>query len=448
MARIDAGMHRAAEGVGMVMEKTFPNVLILSGEIPQMKDAGAILLHRLFAGHREDRLFVIGPQPHPDAELLDCPYKRLGMPLRRLERTRFSIHKRSLAALGLVPLPSHRKIMRLLGDFAPDVIVCVMANTPWVRVAERTARKLGVRLVLIVHDLNEEFEKVFPWAREGLFAQNRAVYRAAARRLCVSPEMVGFLQQRYGASGEVMYPNRSEWLQPRVAEMSLMLRAEGGPSSAPAPLTLGYAGSVAYGYGEELVRLIGVLRGAGVRLRMFSPRPTGILDALNHAKDVVEICGYRPAEEMWREIQKTCDAVILPYSNPAGSQELLYHTHFPSKLTEYVALGLPVVVAGPDFATGVRWALPEKWKSGRAEKPKDGSSAFQHFNVSDVPRLCPNGAVPCPDRETLAVVLKRLREDGALRCELARRTVEAGRRDFDPVVIRERFWDVLRGGGA
>jgi hypothetical protein len=40
-----------------------------------------------------------------------------------------------------------------------------------------------------------------------------------------------------------------------------------------------------------------------------------------------------------------------------------------------------------------------------------------------------------------------LREDGALREELARRAVEAGKRDFDPVAIRVRFWEILRGSG-
>lgn len=172
------------------------------------------------------RLFVIGPKPHPEAELLGCPYRELRMPLARLEKTRFSLHKRSLAALGMIPLPSHDRVMKLLGDFPPDVVVCVMANTPWILTAERTAQELGIPLVLIVHDINEEFEKVFPWAKQALFEKNRRVYRSAARRLCVSPEMAEFLEERYGVPGEVMYPNRSEELQPRPLAMSLTLRAE------------------------------------------------------------------------------------------------------------------------------------------------------------------------------------------------------------------------------
>lgn len=174
----------------------------------------------------DTKLFVIGPKAHAEAELLDCSYRELRMPFARLEKTRLSLHKRSLAALGMIPLSSHQRVMKLLGDFQPDVVVCVMANTPWILTAERTARKLGIPLVLIVHDINEQFEKVFPWAKQALFRKNRDAYRSAARRLCVSPEMAEFLEERYGVPGEVMYPNRSEELQPRPLEMSLTLRAE------------------------------------------------------------------------------------------------------------------------------------------------------------------------------------------------------------------------------
>ena len=238
-------------------DKMLPRVLVLSDEVPQTVNAGAILLYRLFAGYGESerlkqevkgletgagervsiselpsstsasaRLFVIGPKPHPNAELLDCPYRELRMPLRRLETSRFNVHKRSLQALGFVPLPPHRKILRLLGDFRPEVIVTVMQGTPFMCLAERTAKQLKIPLVLIVHDLNEEFEGVFPCARQALLEVNRRVYRAAARRLCVSPEMAAYLQERYGVPGEVMYPNRSQELQPRPLEMSLTLRAE------------------------------------------------------------------------------------------------------------------------------------------------------------------------------------------------------------------------------
>ena len=529
--------------------KSSPRVLVLSGEIPQTRNAGAILLYRLLRGYGHEalgerqtagegrgpltgdrpsgsenqpersvdrlhsnqlirvgegqgtadrlrtssselpsstsssaRLFVIGPKPHPEAELLDCPYRELRMPLARLEKTRLSMHKRSLTAVGLIPLPSHRLVMSLLGEFKPEVIVCVMANTPWVLTAERTARLLGVPLVLIVHDINEEFEKVFPWAKKALFEKNRAVYRAAARRLCVSPEMAEFLEQRYGVPGEVMYPNRSEELQPRALDDSLVLRASlqrheargerqedskrpeargarreesksnfdifkdappatSHPLQASAfPLTLGYAGSLAYGYGEALVDLIPVLREVGARILISTPRPPEKLKALLEANDVVEWMPHRAdINEMWRTMQERADVMILPYSNPARGNELLYRTHFPSKLTEYLALGMPVIVSGPEEATGLRWAKGRRQEAGDREQ-EAGDFERDDFDIS---RRAPNGAVACTTREDLVGCLLRLKQAGDLRMELARRALEAGRRDFDPAQIRLDLWHAL-----
>lgn len=573
-----------------------PCVLILSGEIPQTRNAGAIVLWRLFAGYGEGeklkhgkaerlkeesgyggqpeaadqetkgprdeggekrqgalgegreeaqnfekdyfgilqdgslaKLFVIGPKAHAGAELLPCPYRELRLPLARFDNTRFSVLKRSLVACRLIPLPSQRKIMSLLGEFRPEVLVCVMIDTPWMLLAERTARRLGIPLVLIVHDINEEFEKVFAWAKKALLERNRQVYRAASRRLCVSPELAKYLEQRYGVPGEVMYPNRSEELQPRAAELSLTLRAAadqktkrrrdqetdgsqagdfdrdhfdilkdsslvtrlpGGhlakprfSSQASAPLTLGYAGSLAYGYGEALVALIPVLREVGARILISTPRPPEKLKALLDATDVVEWMPHRAdIMDMWRMMQERADVMILPYSNPAGPHELLYRTHFPSKLTEYLALGMPVIVSGPEEATGVRYANAEKLsrglarqplgkpgkaeilkhekvepetarpktgpsqklKNGKAEKRKFQAADFQRFSVSEFLDFAPNGAIPCTSREELVAVLTRLKEVGGLRRELAERAIFAGKRDFDPGEIKKRFLKALR----
>jgi len=123
----------------MICEQ-LPNVLILSGEIPQTRWAGAIVLHRLFAKYPAEKLFVVGPKPHEEAEVLQCPYRELRMPLARFENTRFSVYKRSLAACGWIPLPLHRRTLPLLKGFKPEMVISVMANTPWMLTAECTAK--------------------------------------------------------------------------------------------------------------------------------------------------------------------------------------------------------------------------------------------------------------------------------------------------------------------
>jgi glycosyltransferase involved in cell wall biosynthesis len=210
------------------------------------------------------------------------------------------------------------------------------------------------------------------------------------------------------------------------------------------PLTLGYAGSLAYGYGEALVALIPVLREVGARILISTPRPPEKLKALLEATDVVEWMPHRAdIMDMWRTMQERADVMILPYSNPAGPHELLYRTHFPSKLTEYLALGMPVVVSGPEEATGVKWARGKRHEAiGEGQEAKGGEENFErdHF---DILKRAPNGAVPCTSREELVEVLRRLKGDGSLRRELAGRAVEAGRRDFDSLRIRLAFCNVL-----
>ena len=195
--------------------------------------------------------------------------------------------------------------------------------------------------------------------------------------------------------------------------------------------------------------LIPVLREAGARILISTPRPPEKLKALLEATDVVEWMAHRAdINEMWWTMQERADVMILPYSNPAGPHELLYRTHFPSKLTEYLALGMPVVVSGPDWATGLRYAQPEKLKSGKAEKLKFRAADCQRFRVSEFLNFAPNGAVPCTSREELVAVLRRLKVDRELRCELAKRAVEAGMRDFEPGRIKRDFANILAESAA
>jgi hypothetical protein len=106
----------------------------------------------------------------------------------------------------------------------------------------------------------------------------------------------------------------------------------------------------------------------------------------------------------------------LPYSHNPDLRSL-YETHFPSKLTEYLALGMPVAVTGPSYATGVRWGSrhPEGALTVADDTPERIRDAFYRA----APR---RGAQTTPGRGARA----------------------AGDQDFDPARIRTRFFDTLR----
>lgn len=385
-------------------------ILVFSSEIPQTSVAGGLLLYRLLQGLPADRLAVVGWRPRPESQLLDCAYHAPYTPWRRFEYSRFNRLHRTLRALRLVPLVPVAGVDRMLAGFRPDVVVCVMQFGTWYDSAMRYARSKGLPLVAILHDPNEAFDQVYGWARGLRDRADGRFYRFARKRLCVSPEMEAACFRKFGVHGDVLYPNRDTGLAPRPLEDSRTLRTQGR-------LTLGYAGTLGYGYGEQLVRLLPSFRDSGTRLVVY-----GKLDfparAILEREACIELRGFvRDPDEAWTAIKRDCDAVLLPYLNPPDAvHRQLYSSHFPSKLPEYLALGMPVIVAGPPEATGVRWA-----------------SAHPEAAI----------ALTESDPGAMTKLLARLRTDASLRLRLAADSVTAGNRDFDPLRIRGQFFAAL-----
>jgi hypothetical protein len=173
----------------------------------------------------------------------------------------------------------------------------------------------------------------------------------------------------------------------------------------PAQLTLAYAGSLGLGYRDGILALLPALEMTGTHLHVYS-----------HYKNVIEHpCilnrGFVPPEALWPTIQRECDAVLLPYAF-SGEYLRLYRTHFPTKLSEYCWTGMPMLLSGPEFATGIRWGL-------------------RHPEAALV-AIDPSATVGAP-------ILSRLRDDPALRHRLAAGSAALARTDFDPVLVRRQF---------
>jgi glycosyltransferase involved in cell wall biosynthesis len=258
-------------------------------------------------------------------------------------------------------------------------------------------------LVTIVHDVSEGFEKVYQCAKGAQKKEDGKFYRFARHRLCVSPEMEEFCFRKYGVRGEVMYPNRDESLRPRPPEWNRKLRK-------PPQLTVGFVGNVNYGYGEALVELLPVFEKTRSRLRIWGPSPGQECRALAENANV-SLEGFLPSPEVWEPVKRECDAVILPYSS-SDRMKQLYSYHFPSKLPEYLALGMPVIITGPKYATGIRWAL------------KNSRSCV--FAVTD-------------NKQKLHLILKQLKKSAQLRVELAHTALKTSKRAFDPRKTRIQF---------
>jgi glycosyltransferase involved in cell wall biosynthesis len=338
---------------------TDPRILILSGAVPQTWYAGSLLFYRLLQHHPPDRLKAVGPRPQPSSDTLACEYAEL-LPAAssRLDLTRLAEFKRSLQAVSPVGRIPDSRVDQAVGDFQADVVVTLMERFDYVEAAHRFCQRRGVPLAVVVHDRLESFERVYPafaHAQQRRFAE---VYRAAAVRFCISPEMERCLDTAYGAPGTVLYPNRSEELTPRPVDATATL------ASSPR-LTIGYAGAMNYGYGERIAEVMPMLADAGITLRVYSR------EAPPAIRGVVYAGAFRRTIDLWDQVKKECDLVWLPYSYNAEMRSL-YETHFPSKLTEYLALGMPALITGPAYATGVRWGMrhPEAAMTLADERPE------------------------------------------------------------------------------
>lgn len=390
----------------------FPNILVISQTIPQTVYAGCILLYRLLENYPPENLLVIGSAPHPDAKLLKCRYETLTLPLQRLDRTRFCRLVRSLRTFGLFPQFTLRSIHSRLKNFKPDLVISLMQVQPYYQLACRYAKINKLPLLLIIHDLAENFEITYKWAEKQQLANDCAAYQYASKRLCISPEMRDYLEKTYGYKGDVLYPNRDEHLTPRPLVESRTLKQ-------PGTLTIGYAGSLAYGYGIQLNNLLPALRETRTKLRVYSNLGAGDRRAGDDDSDAIAYCGFAASpHQTWSRLKKECDALILPYCwSDDLRQQNLYRTHFPSKLPEYLALGMPVIIMGPEYATGVKWGLQN-----------------------------PDAALVVTENNRAAWVkaFTQLKESVSRRETLSQRAIIAGDRDFDPVTIRSKFLQHVR----
>ena len=386
--------------------ENLPRVLFLTSEAPHTGAAGAIVFHRLLRDYPPDRLLVMTNQPPPPlAGRLACRYVHLPLAADRLNRTRLWPWKAILRSLGASSLPSLGAIDRQLQGFTPDVVVTLMQDSWYYDLAARYARHHGLPLVLFVHDLPSGFEPVPGWLASRQRARDAAVYRQAAARLCISRGMADWFLAEYGVPGEVLLPPRGDDTPAQAPETCRVLKIQ-------EQLTLGYAGGLHYGYGEQLLALLPMLRETGTKLEYFGPQPTGVVAALGAATDVIRFNGYAPTPaEAWRTLLARCDVILQPYLNPPGMHELQYRTHFPSKLGDCLSLGLPLLITGPEYASGVSWCAQHSGCALRVTEPS-------------VAALCD--------------ALFRLREQPALRQQLAS-GAQAAALVFDATTLRARF---------
>jgi len=381
-------------------------IAIITSETPNSLYAGSMQLLRVLRGYPADRLVVLGPEPPAGATRLDCDYRTLRFPIMRWRNTRFHRHAMSLVLLSKWVRPRPRQVVRVLGGFAADAVFTVMDNFSHYMTAYEYAQDRRLPLITMTMDAPDSFEKIFPSLRPLQQRRIAEVYRYAERNLCVSRQMTAHISTTYGCKAETFYFGPPEGVVPRAA-------AEAGRLCRDGRLVLGFAGSLSYGYGEAVERICRALQNSAVVIRIYSR------DEPRWSAGNMEYAGCLPSEELWGKFKEECDGSLLVY-NFDYHESRLYRTHFPTKLSEYAWLGMPMVMVGPDYATGIIWGLdhPEAALVHSARDLSGLPSALEHLSSS-------------PER----------------RVSMAEAAAGVARADFDPVKIREGFWEFLRGSG-
>jgi glycosyltransferase involved in cell wall biosynthesis len=394
-----------------------PRLLVVSDVNVERTGGGALALYRLLCTYPVNRLLIIS---YPTANwpgrierLPGAAYQDLSYRIPRFIFNRLNPFWPVFMAKYIT-----RRTHEVLGHaqaFQPDAILSVAHDYLWF-VADRVAATLGLPLHLILHDDWPHLQSLAArgWIRHLVVraceAMARRVLRRAAGVYAVSPNMAERYQRDYGVPCRVLYPSRGEdSLAPAVR-----VRPKVGE-----PLVVAYAGMIHQGWTADALRaLAGVLATMNGRLDLYGPYSDEIYAKWGMIAPNIKRLGFFPsARDMMQRVAASAHVLFVPAAF-TGEERRNVATLFPSKLADYTAMGLPLLIWGPSYSSAARWAFENP---GAAELVTDPNPASLHGP------------------------LRRLADPvQADRCATA--AVAAGMRDFDPQVVRGSFWTALAGG--
>jgi hypothetical protein len=385
--------------------------LLYIGDVPvESSYHGSALLYRLLQDYDPEKLCIIESnllRSQSGRRLPHVAYEGVSVGYARPLRTRFA---RSYSSwLTLVSRGRRRRIDHALDGFCPDAVLTVSHGFLWDGAAQ-FAEDHQLPLHLICHDDWSRFTNVFPFLKRRVDERLGEVYRQAVSRLCVSPFMRRAYQTRYGPIGEVLYP-------------SLAADAKQHPSPPDRlreetySLTVAFGGTInSCGYVRSLRLLAETLAALGGRLLIFGPYTA--VDARREGLDLpnVELRGLLPSPSLMESFRKEVDVLFVPMSFEAGDRPNM-EISFPSKLTDYTAVGLPLLIYGPEYCSAVRWAR-------------------DHPGVAEV--------VDHPGSDLLAAAVRKLAHSAELRWQLGQSALTVGEKCFSHCSAMLTFQAALR----
>jgi hypothetical protein len=309
---------------------------------------GAGLIYRLLDGYPPDRLLALETRftrAAPELRLPGVTYQVFAIPGNRLRFTRVS---HWAGSWFLLATPRHARRLRLEA-FAPEGVLTVTLGYSWL-VAARFAETEKLPLHLILHDDWPPSMPVVRWLRTRQDQSFGRAYRYASSRLCVSPFMEEEYRKMYGVPGQVLYPSWAKEFSP-IGGIPWAYGNHAGP------LVGAYAGNIfRKGYTQLIAGIAELLAARGGRLLLFGPNTPEQLKSAGLDRNCIVPQGVVSPQEMISRVRAEADFVFVPMSFESDSMRRNMRISFPSKLTDYAAAGLPLLIWGPSYCSAVRWA--------------------------------------------------------------------------------------------
>jgi hypothetical protein len=387
-----------------------PRMLYVGDVAVESTVAGSTLLYRLLQNYPAGRLRVAEgnlSSPQLDKRLPGVVYDKFEVGNGRLLHTRF--HYLYSSVLHLTAPARVARLSKVFREFRPEAIMTVAHGYSWLTAA-RLSKQARLPLHLIIHDDWVSVQKsVLPAViHRRLDRDFGEVYRYATSRLCVSPYMVEDFAERYGSTGAVLYPSRAadvpEYNRPPH-------QREAGHR-----LVFAFAGTVnTRGYVQSLTVLASVLKSLGGELVVFSNLNAGGVRNCGLEGSHVSVRPIIPFKELLENLRRDVDVLFVPMSFAAEDAQNM-NVAFPSKLADYTAVGLPLLIWGPPSCSAVRWA-------------RENSSAAE--------------VVDSPEVVALKDSVARLMRDAPYRRILAETALEKGQEFFAHDVTERKFHQLI-----
>ena len=379
-----------------------PRLLYVSDVPVEASYHGSALLHRLLSNYPHDRLTVIetATESEPTRRLSGVNYISHPIGNARWLNTRF--HPYLVAWFTRAGERQAPKIVHSVNGAGFESVLTVAHGFGWLAAAN-IASKRKVPLHLIVHDDWPRVADIAPQFRQWLDDRFASVYRQAQSRLCVSPSMSRFYEERYGEPAQVIYPSRAADCPDFDAPPAHLAHND-------KPFTIAFAGTInSNGYIEALSALQNALKPVGGRLLVFGPNQINLNDPNTEMRGLVS------SSELLTRLREEAHALFAPMSFDECDRANMQMA-FPSKLADYTATGLPLLIYGPAYCSAVVWARDNQ-------------------GVAEV----------VEDKAGLSNAINRLANDPSHRVALGKRALAVGREYFTHDRAQQLFISAIRG---